>query len=348
MGRLEDEAYWEGEGNPLMTATSAEQFASASTGEVPPLEQVRHDVWALGVAMPGDRIAFSLCYLLRDADGGIHIIDPGWDSAANWAALETALAALGSSAAAVKSTIGTHRHPDHMGMAERVRGASGARVVLHEAESSSAGPVRQTSLTDLEAQLDEWAVPHRRRPEFRPIISRGPLNLPLGIDVTVTDGQRLDIPGFDLVATLTPGHTLGHMCLRDDARRLMFTGDHVLPTMHGGLGLGGRGRANPLGDYLDSLARVAAYPDHEAFPGHGYRFTDLAGRANEHAEHHLKRSREVDSVLAEGESRASGRSRAVSPGAPAGRISRDSWPTPPFCKPPCIATSSGPAASPEP
>lgn len=286
-----------------MIATSPGQFASAGSGDVPPFEQVRDDVWALGVAMPGGHIPFSLCYLLRDSAGGIHVIDPGWDSAENWAVLEAALAALDSTVAAVRSIIGTHRHPDHVGMADRLRSASGAPVLLHEGESAAAassGPVRQTSVADLELQLDAWAVPEERRPEFHAVILQKPEHIPVAVDVRLEDGQRLDIPGFDLVAIWTPGHTLGHVCFRDDARELMFTGDHVLPTMHAGLGLGGAGESNPLGDYLHSLARVGEYPDHEALPGHGYRFTGLKGRADEHADHHLKRSREVAAVLAEG------------------------------------------------
>ena len=284
-----------------MTATSARQFSSVERGDVPPLEQVRRDVWALGAAMPGGRIPFSLCYLLKDSAGGIHIVDPGSDSDENWAGLETALAALGATAASVRSIVGTHRHPDHVGMADRLRSASGAPLIMHEAESTSAasGPVRQTGLAELELQLDEWAVPVERRPEFRAISLDGGEHLPVTVEKTVRDGERLDIAGFELIAIWTPGHTQGHLCLRDDARNLMFTGDHVLPTMHAGLGLGGAGETNALGDYLGSLQRISEYAGHEVLPGHGYRFTGLGLRAAESAEHHLKRAREVAAVLNE-------------------------------------------------
>jgi glyoxylase-like metal-dependent hydrolase (beta-lactamase superfamily II) len=285
-----------------MTATSAQQFAAVERGDIAPLEQVRRDVWALGVAMPGGRIPFSLCYLLRDSSGGIHLVDPGWDSDANWRGLEAALAALGATAASVRSIIGTHRHPDHVGMADRLRSASGAPLIMHEAESTSAasGPVRQTGLAELELQLDEWAVPEDRRSEFRSIPLDGAEHLPVTVEKAVRDGESLDVPGFDLIATWTPGHTQGHLCLRDDARNLMFTGDHVLPTMNAGLGLGGAGQTNALSDYLRSLQRIGEYPEHEVLPGHGYRFTGLDLRAAESAEHHLERAREVAAVLNEG------------------------------------------------
>ena len=123
--------------------------------------------------------------------------------------------------------------------------------------------------------------------------------VPPRADRTLVDGERLDIPGFDLRALLTAGHTSGHVCLREDARTLLFTGDHLLPMMHAGLGLGAPTASNPLADYLWSLQRVSAFPDHEVLPGHGYRFRGVAIRAAASAEHHLRRSREVVAVLAD-------------------------------------------------
>jgi glyoxylase-like metal-dependent hydrolase (beta-lactamase superfamily II) len=78
---------------------------------------------------------------------------------------------------------------------------------------------------------------------------------------------------------------------------VMLTGDVLLPTMHAGLGLGGVTDANPLSEYLESLRALREYPGFEVLPGHGYRFTGLADRAAQSAEHHLKRSREVAAVL---------------------------------------------------
>jgi glyoxylase-like metal-dependent hydrolase (beta-lactamase superfamily II) len=126
------------------------------------------------------------------------------------------------------------------------------------------------------------------------------------VDGVLSDGDVLPVPGFRLEVMATPGHTAGHICLRDDDRGLLFTGDHVLPTVFAGLGLGGPTASNPLADYLASIDRVRRFPDHEALPGHGYRFRGLAGRAEECAEHHLKRAREVAAVLADEDPRSGG------------------------------------------
>lgn len=285
-----------------MKASSPVQERSSYEGTVPPLERVRDDVWALGVAMPGGHIPYSLSYLLRDSAGGVHLVDPGWDSDENWASLCAALADLGCVPGDIRGVIVTHLHPDHLGMAQRVRRETDAPVTLHAAEQEAldGGLALGWTPERLAAELDAWGVPGDRRAEFESLTGQAGRTPPFAADVLVGDDERLDIPGFDLVTVWTPGHTRGHLCLRDDERSLLYTGDHLLPTMFAGLGLGGPTATNPLTDYLDSLDRVDRMPEHEALPGHGYRFTELATRVAESREHHLRRSREVAAVLAEG------------------------------------------------
>jgi len=265
------------------------------------LEQVRADVWALPQAIDqiegSRRLAYSLSYLLRDSRGDFHIIDPGIDSEANFHALEAALASLGASLGALRSVTATHHHPDHLGLARRLRTESGASIQLGEAEhalSISGHPIPPP--TDLARLLDGWGVPEDRREELAAARSVE-IAEPWTPDHTIVDRERLDIPGFDLVAVATPGHTPGHLAFSERSRLLFFSGDHVLPMMHAGLYLGGSDGAAVITDYLDSLARVRVFRDHEALPGHGYRFAGLAARADEGRGHHLRRSAEVRAAL---------------------------------------------------
>lgn len=268
-------------------------------GTVPPLEQVRPDVWALALAMPTGHIPYSLCYLLLDGDGGVHLVDPGWDTDGNWSALVEALRALDHQPDDLRGAIVSHLHPDHLGMADRVRRETGASVIMHRAEQEvlEHGWAREP----MDDQFDQWGVPAQRRPEMSAVLALSDGYSEFHANEVVDDGERFDIPGFDLVAMHTPGHTSGHLSLRDDARGLLYTGDHLLPSIFSGLGLGGPSESNPLADYLAALDRVAAYRDYEVLPGHGYRFSGVTERANVVAEHHLKRAREVAAILAEGD-----------------------------------------------
>ncbi|WP_104167860.1 MBL fold metallo-hydrolase [Arthrobacter sp. SX1312] len=281
-----------------MHATSTQQVEALARGELPPLEQVRDDVWCLAQPMPGGHLAYSLTYLLRGADAGVHVVDPGWDSDANWDRLTAALAAVAPDGA-VTGITGTHLHPDHVGMAARLRRASGAPLAMHGVERAALER-HHTRLLDpdeVTARLDGWDVPRERRDELARFVDRSPAGLGPAVDRTLTDGDVLPVPGFRTVVMGTPGHTGGHICLRDDDRGLLYTGDHVLPTVFAGVGLGGATPSNPVADYVASIDSVRRYGHYEALPGHGHRFTGLGERAEESADHQLKRAREVEVVL---------------------------------------------------
>jgi glyoxylase-like metal-dependent hydrolase (beta-lactamase superfamily II) len=271
------------------------------------LEQVRDDVWALTMPMPGEHMPYSLLYLLRGTDGGVHVVDPGLDAPGNWRVFASALADIGSDPGDVASILVTHLHPDHLGMAARMREATDAPVLLHREEQAAleARPFAVLTAAALTNRFDEWGVPADRREELASLAGAAPRSIDTRADAVVDDGERLGIPGFDVEVIWTPGHTRGSMSLRDSRRGILLTGDHVLPKTYSGLGLGSvlgaesgddGATPNPLADYLASLERVSRYVDDEVLPGHEFRFTGIEKRSAELAEHHLRRSREVAAV----------------------------------------------------
>ena len=62
-----------------------------------------------------------------------------------------------------------------------------------------------------------------------------------------------ELPGFELTALHTPGHTDGHVCFLDRERDLFFSGDHVLAKISPNVGTMTSLLSNPLGAYLQSL-----------------------------------------------------------------------------------------------
>lgn len=278
----------------MITPTSAAQFAATSNGGLPPLERITDDTWAIGLPLPASgstTVPYTLCYLLLDAAGTVHLVDPGFGSDENLTLVRAALAEFGDPD--VASVVVTHLHPDHLGLAERLRAQTGARVVLHERELLALKALARLA----DPPFAQWGVPAGEEPVLPSRMERGYLDA--HADVVVTDGERLDIPGRDIRVLLTPGHTPGHSCLRDENQGLLFTGDHLLPTVHPGLGLGGPTERSPIGDYLDSLERIREYASDEVLPGHGYRFRGLDERVAATEAHHRKRSAEVAAVLVE-------------------------------------------------
>jgi glyoxylase-like metal-dependent hydrolase (beta-lactamase superfamily II) len=268
------------------------------------LDELRPGLWSLPMPMPADppNPPSSCVYIFRDELNDLHVVDPGFETKRNWSLLAESLDHLGG-LDRVRTIVATHLHLDHLGLSDRLRAASGAILVMHQAEQRAIAVRNAERWTqqDIDAQLAEWRVPENRRAELRNLLRgrRGPGKAPVVVaDRLVVDEEALGIPGLDLVVMWTPGHTPGHICLRDEQRGVVLTGDAVLPTQNAGLGLGGRTSTNPLADHLTSLNRLSAYEALEVLPGHGARFHGLAERTAASREHHLRRTREAAGILA--------------------------------------------------
>ena len=255
-------------------------------------ETIAEGVRRVRVPMPaGTGLPFSNAYLIDDADGRQHVVDPG---SATEEAQSALLAAIGDRE--VGSIVITHLHADHAGGAGALRARTGARVLLHERERAALGRI---AIGVPAPDLDAWGVPGDRREELlaAAVIPAGPAAelVDAVLDGALADDAVLDVPGRRLRVIGTPGHTDGHLCLHDEEAGLLFTGDHVLPTINSGLGLGGPTDTNPIADYLGSLDRVAALDSGalRALPGHEDPFAGVRERCASLAAHHLRRTEEV-------------------------------------------------------
>jgi glyoxylase-like metal-dependent hydrolase (beta-lactamase superfamily II) len=86
----------------------------------------------------------------------------------------------------------------------------------------------------------------------------------------------------------TAGHCRGHLCLHDAERRLLISGDQVLPTISPNVSvLSSAPQADPLRDFLASLERLRQC-DAETLvlPSHGRPFRGLHRRIADLAGHH--------------------------------------------------------------
>ena len=208
----------------------------------------------------------------------------------------------------VQGVLVTHVHPDHYGLAGRIREASGAWIALHPAdaalldgrmaEPADIGDRVGAMLRRVGAPDDELAALERALARFRP---PGEVVRP---DRLVDDGQRPDVPGWDLSAIWTPGHTPGHLCFWEPGHRLLLTGDHVLPRITPNVAFHPQAGDDPLGDFLRSLDRLDPYLPLEVLPAHEHRFTGLHARLAELRRHHDERFREVLVALRHGHTTA--------------------------------------------
>ncbi len=279
--------------------TGTAQHAAWQARELPPVEQVRPDLWSIPVPIPHNPLRYVSVYAFALQGGGMGLVDCGWLSEPGWDALTGGLTGIGSRVQDVRGVLVTHMHYDHLGLAARVREASGAWIAMHPADGDV---VRQWSRRDGEQAVarnvaylvglgaDEATAaadvgdPERWRRFTEMAVP----------DRDLVHGDVADFPGWSLRAVHTPGHTPGHLCFDEGRTGLFLSGDHVLPRISPNISTESGGPVDPLRDYLASLAAVGRQAEPtEVLPAHEWRFTGLAARAQELTEHHEARLAEL-------------------------------------------------------
>jgi len=281
--------------------TGAAQEQAWLAGTMPPVERVGDGLWSIPVPIPNNPLRYVLVYAFELRDG-VAIVDAGWDTADAWAALCGGLEHAGFAVGDVRAVLITHIHPDHYGLAGRVRERSGAWVALHAADAALL-PARYGMDIDqlvgtMRSLLRQCGVPD-------PVVAELS-SASMGIrdfvrltepDVLLEDGEHVALEGCDIVALHTPGHSPGHLCFHDRARNLLLSGDHILPRISPTIAVHAQQMGNPLADFLDSLQRVRNLEVQDVYPAHEWRFRPLHARVDELLGHHRARLEEAETVV---------------------------------------------------
>ncbi len=285
-----------------VTVTGKEQLECWLAGSRPPVEEVRPGLWSVPVPIPDNPLRYVLSYFL-ESDRGIAVVDPGWNTPASWDALLAGFDACGASVSDTSAIIVTHIHPDHYGLAGRLRQASGAPVALHPADAAQIparyGERQGEILVDMNALLVRAGVPSG---QVAPLTESS-----LGIrefvelvepDILLGDGDMAPAgKGWQLRAIWTPGHSPGHLSFYEERLNVLLSGDHVLPRITPNVSLHVESGENPLADYLASLDKVEQLVVNEVLPAHEWRFSPLSARVSELRQHHESRLAELLAVL---------------------------------------------------
>src|SRR3954449_7403548 len=273
------------------------QHAAWQARTVPPVEQLRADLWSIPVPMGGP-LRYVSVYAFALDGGGLGLIDTGWGSDESWAALSAGLSSIGGDVADVGGVLVTHLHFDHLGLAERLRQASGAWGAMHPADAAVVGsPALRDPAAFVAAEIDFLvslgADPDEAVADVGPSENLGHFSRMAVPDRLLEDGEQADFPGWRMRAVHTPGHTPGHLCFAEELTGLFFSDDHVLPRISPNISSTHNGTADPLREYLDSLTAVGGDEPVEVLPAHEWRFRGLGSRVTELTAHHEHRLAEL-------------------------------------------------------
>ena len=269
----------------------------------PPVEVVRPGLWSVPVVIPDNPLGYTLVYLF-ETDSGPVVVDNGWDDPRAWESFRNGVAETGHRVEDIYGVLLTHVHPDHHGLSSRIRAASDAWIAMHPEDAWVVTRWRETLdtwLLETAAVLLSSGAPEDAIAALPDLTGVPPhrRELPALPTRLFADGDMVDVPGWNVRAIWTPGHSPGHTCFFVDG--LLLAGDHVMPKISPHIGLYEEELdVDPLGDYLASLAKLRSEAVLEVLPAHVARFTPLAPRLDELAEHHEERLAGIVALLGDG------------------------------------------------
>ena len=305
------------------SATDARHALRYPCGEPPAPGDVKSVApGVLWLRMP---LPFSLDHInlwaLADEDEqgqGWAIVDTGVktpDVLAAWRLLiadDGALAAMGRGTR-ITRILCTHMHPDHVGMAGWLTRKFQCRLWMTRLEYLTC----RTLAADAGREAPDDAIRFYRQngwPEEALDVYRARFGgfskllhaLPDSFR-RIEDGEQLRIGSDVWQVVVGRGHSPEHACLVNTALGLMISGDQVLPRISSNVSVfPTEPDADPLGDWLDSLARLRATlgDDLLVLPAHGEPFIGLHARLDRLAQGHERGLQRLRRSLAEAPKRA--------------------------------------------
>lgn len=256
----------------------------------------------LPIAMEQSNLDYVNIYLIEDRDGFL-MVDSGWNTDESFSTLHNRLIKSGHTFQSIKRILITHIHPDHYGMAGRIRQLSGATITMHQIEKEFIEP-RYVNMTPLLHQTNRMmvdnGVPEDETEELRDA-SLDVLNyiVPAQPDNVLHNGDIINAGTFKFHIIWTPGHSSGHICLYDPDKKALLCGDHILPKITPNVSVNPQSIENPLGRYMQSLEELEKLDIEMAFPGHDEPFQNVNMRIKDIMYHHKQRNLEILDTITE-------------------------------------------------
>jgi len=262
--------------------------------------EIVQGVHQIKLPLPGGTLDHVNVYLIEGDEGNL-LIDAGWNTPEAFSTLKEELRTKGFGFKDISQIVITHLHPDHYGLAGKIRELSGAKLALSETEirllNSRYGDMTLL-LSEVTRLLRSNGVPKSELPQLSEAsLPALEFVIPASPDIKLKAGQKVSVGLFEFEVLSTPGHSPGHICLYEPKRKLLFTGDHVLPEITPNVGLHPQSGENPLGDYISSLRDLEKLEVNFAFPGHGSVFNGLKLRIEDLIYHHEQRKSAIVKVI---------------------------------------------------
>jgi glyoxylase-like metal-dependent hydrolase (beta-lactamase superfamily II) len=207
----------------------------------------------------------------------------------------------------IKRLIVTHYHPDHIGLLKWLCEQCEPEVYMSNPTYAHAQRMFTSDFSVHTPALQKFCQAHDApNPEFFTGFLSGGMyrRIVSGIIDNVTaldDDAEITMGGRRWRAIMSNGHARGHISFYCEESGLLISGDQVLPRITSNISLfEDDPDANPLEEYLLSLARIGKLPeDTHVMPSHGRIFRGLQHRIREIEDSHMDRNNKILSTCRE-------------------------------------------------
>jgi glyoxylase-like metal-dependent hydrolase (beta-lactamase superfamily II) len=205
----------------------------------------------------------------------------------------------------ITRVICTHFHPDHAGLAGWLTERFGAPLWMSRTEWLFARSLQMDAGNPV---IEHMLAFYRRAgcgPEFLDAISQLGATYPRRVEPVprayrrIGEADVIRIGRHDWRVIVGTGHAPEHCCLYSAELGLLIAGDMVLPRISPNVSVwNSEPEANPLADFLASIARLAELPaETKVLPSHNEPFLGLRERLAELDRHHEERLAELMALL---------------------------------------------------
>lgn len=267
-------------------------------------EELLPDIFRITVPLPDHPLKTVNSYVITSKERNL-IIDTGWNRFDCAEALLDGLDAIGINLSRTDVFL-THIHADHAGLIDLFKNQH-TKIFCGQADVKHMDHFINICTDKNWQTLRSLTAPHGFSPE----------EIEAGIDAhsgnrykpshtsnfsPIKDQDKIIVGNHTLYCIATPGHTLGHMCLYDPTRKILFSGDHLLGQLSPTLSQWSLDDKN-LANYLASLNHFSDYTVDLVLPGHWDEFVNFRVRLKETLSYHQQRNAEILTLFSDGKIR---------------------------------------------
>jgi glyoxylase-like metal-dependent hydrolase (beta-lactamase superfamily II) len=255
------------------------------------IETIQKDIYRIEIPLPNSPLKSINNYFIRGYDRNLWI-DTAFDNPACRKTITEAISLLEVDFAKTDIFL-THKHEDHCGLvsfiatsSSKIFASESTVKMLQAGETSVSIAEIKTLLKRNTPIYGEIVKFHALQNEFN---KREPLNSKFR---TLRQGDVVSVGSFQFDVIETPGHIDGHLCLYDENRGIIFSGDHILGSIIPNI-TQWREEKDVIAEYFDSLDKIDKLQVNLVLPGHRKTFLNCHYRIEQLKSYHENRLHEI-------------------------------------------------------